>query len=351
MGLVLHVDGDRWRAHLRTTAEARPGLVPVAKGNGYGLGVARLARKSEWLGVDTIAVGTPFEVDDVATRFAGDILVLTPWRAFDAGAVDPAHASRVIHTISGPADLDGLLALDPSPRVVLEQMTSMKRHGFTARGLREAVAAVRARPEIRLEGASLHLPLGPHGDNLAEAELLVSDLVAAGLGAGQVWVSHLGVAEVDDLAARYPDIRLRQRIGTELWLGDRAALSVRAHVLDHHAVERGEVFGYRGRTASRGGTILVVSGGTAHGIGLESPIGETSVRARAGALARGGLDAAGRTRSPFLVSGKPRYFAEPPHMQSSMLFLPSGVAVPEIGEAVEVVVRHTTTTFDSVRIS
>ncbi|MCW2856185.1 MAG: alanine racemase domain protein [Marmoricola sp.] len=351
MGLVLHVDGERWRAHLRATAEARDGLVPVVKGNGYGFGLARLARKSAWLGTDTVAVGTPFEVDDVATRFTGDILVLTPWRAFDADAVDLAHASRVIHTISGRDELDGLLAVNPNPRIVLERMTSMKRHGFTARGLRVAVDEVRAHPAIRLEGASFHLPLAPRAGNLAEAEALMTDVVAAGLGNGQVWVSHLGVSDVSALSTRYPDVRLRQRIGTELWLGDRDALTVRAHVLDRHPVERGEVFGYRGRTASREGTILVVSGGTSHGIGLEAPTGDASVRARASALARGGLDAAGLARSPFTIDGKPRYFAEPPHMQASMLFLPSGVAVPEIGEVVDVRVRHTATTFDRVEIS
>ena len=36
MSLTLTVDGERWRAHLREVAEATPGIVPVAKGNGYG---------------------------------------------------------------------------------------------------------------------------------------------------------------------------------------------------------------------------------------------------------------------------------------------------------------------------
>ena len=31
----------------------------------------------------------------------------------------------------------------------------------------------------------------------------------------------------------------------------------------------------------------------------------------------------GLTRSPFWVDGKQRLFAEPPHMQASMLFLPA----------------------------
>ena len=126
---------------------------------------------------------------------------------------------------------------------------------------------------------------------------------------------------------------------------------MRATVLDTHPVERGDIYGYRGRTAPRTGTILVVSGGTAHGIGLEAPTGEASVRARVSSVARGGLDALGLVKSPFTVSGKARYFAEPPHMQASMLFLPSGSSVPEIGESVPVRVRFTATTVDTVVIS
>ena len=60
------------------------------------------------------------------------------------------------------------------------------------------------------------------------------------------------------LSASYPDYDLRPRIGTRLWLGDRGALSVRAAVLDVHPVERGDVFGYRGRSAPKAGTIVVV---------------------------------------------------------------------------------------------
>ncbi len=53
MPLTLYVDGPRWREHLAATAATNPGLVPVAKGNGYGFTVGRLARRAEWLGVDT----------------------------------------------------------------------------------------------------------------------------------------------------------------------------------------------------------------------------------------------------------------------------------------------------------
>jgi hypothetical protein len=92
----------------------------------------------------------------------------------------------------------------------------------------------------------------------------------------------------------------------------------------------------------------VVSGGTAHGVGLEAPTAAASVRQRAIAMAKGSLDAAGMALSPFTIEGKQRWFAEPPHMQASMLFLPSSVAPPAVGDTVGVDVRFTTTSFDKV---
>jgi hypothetical protein len=60
------------------------------------------------------------------------------------------------------------------------------------------------------------------------------------------------------------------------------------------------------------------------------------------------MDAVGFVRSPYTVDGKQRLFAEPPHMQASMLFLPHGARVPEIGDQVDVRVRYTATAFDRV---
>jgi alanine racemase len=71
MSLTLYVDGDRFRTHLRTTIARHPDLVPVCKGNGYGLGLPRLAKLSTWLGVDTLAVGTYDELQQGATGYAG----------------------------------------------------------------------------------------------------------------------------------------------------------------------------------------------------------------------------------------------------------------------------------------
>jgi alanine racemase len=355
MSLTLTVDGDRWRAHLRAVASAQPGLVPVAKGNGYGFGLARLARKADWLGCDTLAVGTYDELPDVASRFPGDLLVLTPWRPFGAPLEVPAALQRrLVHTVSRVEDLRELRRRQPDARFVLELVTSMLRHGLTAEDLRTAAAELGPHGSGRLEGIALHLPLA-NGSHLAEVHRLVDQVVAAELVSRSrpttLWVSHLTDDELARLRTTHQDFVIRPRIGTNLWLGDREALRVTATVLDAHHVERGEGFGYRGRSAPKSGHVVVVSGGTAHGIGLEAPTGDSSIRARAATLARGGLDAVGFVRSPFVIDGKQRLFAEPPHMQASMLFLPSGTHVPAVGDDVGVRVRFTATTFDRVVVT
>lgn len=342
--LTLYVDQERWQSHLATVVEAVPGLVPVAKGNGYGFGVARLAELAQDLGADTLAVGTYAEVPAALEHFDGSVLVLTPWRPFEARA---AYSDRLVHTVGRLEDLDALRAAagETPPRIVLELVTSMLRHGFTASGLRAAADHLDG---VTLEGFALHLPMS-HGSHLGEMERLMTDLVASGIDCRRVFVSHLTDAELATLRSSYADFEIRPRIGTRLWLGDRGALRVRASVLDVHAVERGDVYGYRGRSAPKHGHLLVVSGGTAHGIGLEAPTGGASMRDRAARVAKGGLDAAGFVRSPFTVGGKQRLFAEPPHMQASMLFLPAGAPVPAVGDEVEVAVRFTVTAFDEIR--
>ncbi len=347
MPLQLSVDGDRWRAHLRRVADAHAGLVPVIKGNGYGFGLGRLARRAEWLGVEAVAVGTYEELPQVADRYAGDLLVLSPWRPFsDPDTLAAKHGHRVVHTVGRLEDLAALLDASPSARLVLERLSSMKRHGLDAHALRDAVALVNAHPTARLEGVAVHLPLAA-GAHLAEVEQVLAE---TGPGIGQVWVSHLTDDELGRLRAAYPGVRVRPRIGTDLWLGDRAALRVTSTVLDVHPVAKGEVYGYRGRSGRRDGHLLVVSGGTAHGIGLESPMSGSGLRERAATLARGALDAQGRVRSPFWVDGEQRLFAEPPHMQASMLLLPAGATVPEVGDLLDARVRYTATRFDRVTL-
>lgn len=351
MSLSLYVDGDRWRAHLRAVTDAHPGIVPVAKGNGYGFGVPRLARRAEWLGTDQMAVGTYDEAPEALKRFPGDVLVLSPWRPFSRAPQD----RRLVHTVGRVEDVKALAATSERgdrPRVLLEGLTSMSRHGLTPEQLRGLDLS-----GLSVEGLALHLPMptgraagGDGAGHVAETERWLDVARDAGVG-DRLYVSHLSDTEIADLGGRHPGLRLRPRIGTALWLGDRAALSPRATVLDVHSVAAGDRVGYRQRRLPRGGHVLVVSGGTAHGVGLEAPTAATSVRSRAVAAARGTLDAAGLALSPFRVGGRQRWFVEPPHMQVSMLFVPAGVGVPAVGDEIGLDVRFTTTHFDRVVIS
>ncbi|UUZ61118.1 alanine racemase [Nocardioides sp. B-3] len=359
MSLVLSVDGERWRKHLIETTTALPGSCPSRRATatasatpGSRVAAPGLDEQAETTGtrIEMMAVGTYLELPQVADRYPGDLLVLTPRRPLGAALDVPETLSpRVVHTVSRIADVRDLLERAPDARFVLEQLTSMRRHGMTRRELLEAAKVPGERTLSGLAGVAMHLPLNT-ASHLGEVTRLINDVVATGLPTRTIFVSHLTRGELAGLRTSYPDFTIRPRIGTDLWLGDRAALKVRATVLDVHAIERGETFGYRGRSMPKGGHIPVVSGGTAHGIGLEAPSGDQSLRSRAATIARSGMDVVGPVRSPFSIDGKQRLFAEPPHMQASMLFLPSGARVPAVGEDIDVRVRFTATTFDRVDV-
>jgi alanine racemase len=347
--LTLHVDAERWRSQHKRVIDSYPGLVPVAKGNGYGFGVEQLATEAAGFGADLLAVGTYDELAVAKDVFPGDLLVLTPYRPFLRA---PADEPRMIHTVSRLADLQ-ILADGPSgpdgkrPRVVIELFSTMRRFGVPADDLPAVVDLLSG---VRLEGWALHLPLPEAGAHSGEVEAWISRLSEAGTPAKTLFVSHLSAGEQGILARVYPDLRIRARIGTQLWLSDREAYHAKAHVLEVHPVRRGERFGYRQRRVPTDGHLVVVSGGTAHGIALEAPSHVANLRTRAKVLATSGLEAAGLALSPFYVGGQRRWFAEPPHMQVSVLFLPTSIQPPDVGDELDVNVGMTITRFDRTLI-
>lgn len=353
-GVTLRLHTDRWRAHLRRVAQAAPGLVPVAKGNGYGFGLPRLAEEAQLLGADTVAVGLPGEVAAVREVFAGDIVILNPWRPDDPHAAELARDPRVISTVSRLSDLEILANLTgsrpdgtttPAPRVLVEAGTSMLRHGIPTSDL-EGVEALA--DYVTIEGWTIHLPIPTAGeDNLEEAARLA--LACQSARPGPLWLSHLPIGRVRELVDRLPEPpTVRLRMGTHLWLGEPDALETTATVLDVHRVRRGDRAGYRQRRVPANGWLVVVAGGTAHGIGMEAPTSATTVRQRAIALASGGLEATGHALGPYTLDGKKRWFLEPPHMQSSMVLLPESATPPEVGDDVPVELRLTTALVDQV---
>ena len=333
MTFSLYVDEVRWRRHLRAMVEAEPGIVPVVKGNGYGVGNARLAAEAALLGVDTVAVGTADELPEVAAAFPGDVLVLTP----SYPSARPDDTGRVLQTA---AHLETVRA-GGGARVVVEALTSMHRHGLSSGDVTGLAAAL---GRVRLEGIAFHLPMDRHGGYRPATEVAawLRRLTAAAVPTDVAWVSHLTSAELAGLRTEFPATRFRPRIGTALWLGDRGALQARGTVLDVHQLGRGTHYGYRRRRAPRDSHLVVVSGGTAHGVALEAPRTVRGPVGRSKALAAGTLAAANLALSPFRWQGKQRWYAEPPHMHVSLLLLPASVPPPAIGVELECDVRLTT---------
>jgi hypothetical protein len=384
MAFAVTINAQRWHDHQDVVCDsvrrsAGAPIVPVIKGNGYGLGQRLLADQAIRIGADTVAVGTAFEVDEVAEYGNFDIIVLEPFEPRDEFAADAwwrlgqqLHAGRVIRTVASKEALLALASGHGSVRVILEAQTSMHRFGFDEAELLRVLADPKVREafamgRVLVEGLALHLPLAqpadevdPRGASLGTAK--VREVVRwAGLWqsetevwsghnspASRVWVSHLDDAEMVAVSSAVPDTVLRPRIGTRLWLGDRTALHAAGTVLAVHPLANGAHVGYRQRTGPKDGTLVVVSGGTSHGIGLSAPTPGANVRQRVVTAGTGALDAAGRALSPFRWAGKQRWFAEPPHQHVSMVWLPKGLMIPAVGDHMSADVRFTTSRFDAV---
>ncbi len=386
MSFVLRVDGPRWRTHQDAVVDAVARAsgnapVPVIKGNGYGFGPAVLSAEASRLRADTVAVGTVFEIANVAEGTSGDIIVLEPFQPLDPIAADAwwqlgdkLHAGRVIRTV---ASIDALRSLASGPgsvRVILEAHTSMHRFGFSESDLLEAFAddeirTAMERGRVLVEGLAVHMPIAQPADDVAprgirEGNAKVREVVRwAGLWqnrtavwpghnapANTVWVSHLDDAELSVVRSSVDETILRLRTGTRLWLGDRPALAATGTVLAVHPLVSGTHVGYRQRSGPKQGTLVVVSGGTSHGVGLAGPSPAATVRQRVTTAGIGALDAAGRAMSPFTWQGKQRWFAEPPHQHVSMVWLPHECVLPQVGDEMRADVRFTTSRFDAVLV-
>ncbi len=211
MALTLSVDTARWRAHHMRVAQQFPGLVPVCKGNGYGFGHERLAEEATRLGADVLAVGTTYEAARIKDWFGGDLLVLTPYRRGEEPVPLPDRVIRSVSSIDGVYGLVGA-------RVVIEVMSSMKRHGVSEQELPQLHSAIE---NVRLEGFAIHLPLDRTDGSDAVEEVIgwMDRLRAARLPLHTMFVSHLKAEELARLQQQFPQTRFRARIGTRLWLG------------------------------------------------------------------------------------------------------------------------------------
>ena len=291
-----------WRSHVARVAaaveEAGGGLIPVVKGNGYGFG-------REWLATvaadfcDTVAVGTVHELDGIADQLTS--VVLTPTLA--APPTPASATSGPILTVGNQHHIDALAGWNG--RVIVKLTSPMRRFG----GDHDLLAAAEA-AGLHVIGVSIHPPLAGSMDDHAAA---VTEQLDAIDPAVPVWVSHLDA----DRFATLPDTHeYRVRLGTLLWHGDKSALQLEADVLDVRPVSAGDTAGYRLGTVPGDGHLVMIGAGTANGVAM---IDEGD---------RGSL-------SPFHFARTRLALHEPPHMHTSMAFVPLDSPLPGIGGHVD----------------
>ena len=310
MGLRLTVQRRRWLASIDEIATQLPGLVPVVKGNGYGIGRTTLMPVAAGL-APRIAVGTVYEAADVpADR---DALVLTPHLGH------PVLGPNAILTIGHLAHID---ALDGwRGRVVVKLGSSMRRYGIEPADLGALLVAARG-AGLDVVGFSIHLDLaGSATDHRREIDAWLPRLDPA----IPLAISHVDAPTYADLRVASPERSFEIRVGTALWHAHKALFHLDADVLGVHTVAAGETAGYRATPAPAVGHLVLVAAGSAHG-----------VRA---------LDDG---RSPFHFARQRIDMLEPPHMHTTMLFVAAGQPCPAIGDRVDVQRPLTTTTADEL---
>jgi hypothetical protein len=245
------------------------------------------------LGATALAVGTIHELDALPPAVS-DPLVLTP------ALERPARPATI--TISH-ADHAGVLPAGSPTAIKLA--SSMRRYGATPDELPGLLTAVE-RAGLELRCFVLHLPFDADpGEVEAWLARTPEDM--------PLTVSHLDAAELAGLRHRHPRRRIPIRLGTALWHGDKSFLTLRALVIETRTVHAGEPAGYRGVAAPGDGTIVMIGAGTAHGV---HPLPDG--------------------RSPFHFNRTRLVLVEPPHMHTSMAWVPRDDARPAPGEEVDV---------------
>ena len=338
MSLILHVDGAKWRNHLATVlTESNAQVVPVIKGNGYGFGKKVLAKEAKDLNLPVVAVATVAEAQEIEAVFPGEILLLSPSAHSDS--------ERVIHTISPHSSV---FSANMPKKFVLELLSPIHRHGFSVADLGNALD--KYNKSGKCEGIAIHLPIDQKSSAADWIDKNLQSITERGVATNEfndsVWVSHISDKDLDKLKQKWPQIVWKIRIGTKLWLGDRTALKSKAQVLDLHAISKPTSVGYRQYKVGRG-WLLIASGGTSHGVGLEISTPKRDFLSQLKTLTKSLLNLFGWNPSPFSWNGKKLEFAEAPHMHVSLLTF-KGKDAPKVGSELDVDVRFTTTAFDQV---
>jgi hypothetical protein len=357
---------------MNSYATAGSELVPVVKGNGYGFGRGVLASEASRLGCHRIAIGTVWELGQTLADFAGEILVLEPFNSNDESAIAQwrshleNNADRIIVTVSNQ-DLASVRA-SGAKNIYLEGKTSLSRFGILPFDMQSLTNL----HDLKVLGLSLHLPITQPAIKVDPTTEISSAFNGAELSQSMTetwnWIvlyeelstkfslpKHVSLSHVSDKQVRSLknmvqsynfNLEIEVRVGTKLWLGEPSALQACGTVLQIHEITHRQTVGYQQTDSGNNKRLIVVSGGTAHGVAMAAPSNASSLRKKGVAIAEGFSQAIGKVRSPFSYKSKNLDFVEPPHMQVSMLW--SDDTSIAIGDQLDCNVRNTTSNFDCV---
>lgn len=347
MTFAITVDQTAWFAHhaaIFQKYQQQQQLIAVIKSNGYGLTQANLAKVAAHHGLERVAVGTVYEISDVAANFTGEIVVLEPLNPADTQALKQwqqvlsgKDSNRIIATIANDEGIKQALSIFPDLNFVLELRTSMNRFGTY--GYSGNWPYLSASKPAGLLGITAHFPLKPNTEEVLSILKFASEFQIR-----DVAISHVSNTDLQNFSATFPDLNLRMRIGSELWLGNRKAIRATGTVLEAHSPPAFEKVGYHQTNVST--SYIVISGGTAHGIGLAAPSANRTLKQRVNAVGLGALQGIGKSLSPFIVNGKKAWFVEPPHQHVSIVY--GDFKHDIVGTQIEADVRFTTTKADVV---
>ena len=303
MTIRLTVDRDRWWNHVTDVAATVAGLVPVVKGNGYGFGRTGLAIAAAKLS-PIIAVGTVHELSGLPAEVTP--VVLTP-------SLRPPAGTDAVLTVGSPAHI---AALDGwHGRVIVKLPSAMQRYGGDI-----GLVAGAQRAGLRTVGVAVHPPLaGTDDDHRADIVARLPEIDTS----LDVWVSHVAPATYETLPDSH---RYHLRLGSYLWHGDRESLHLEADVIDARPATAGSRAGYHLTPVPADGTLVMIGAGTANGV---HPLADG--------------------RSPFHFERTRMALLEPPHMHTSMTFVPDGEPCPRPGDWVDLQRPLTMTAVDELR--
>ena len=338
MSFYLELDKENFRKHLTTTKRDFENLIPVIKGNGYGFGIEHLAKEANDLNCDVICVGTIFEAAAVASVFKGRILVLEPFNTADRDASNQWQDfdKRFIRTISS---ISSGFKFDAP--YVIEGRVSTNRFGLSKAEISDLELN-----NAQIEGLALHLAINQSDEEKLKEIAEWLEIWKKASANKTIWLSHVSKNLLNKIRNTYPELKINVRVGTELWLGDKSFLSAKGVVLG--VIEGVSKAGYSQKKLSKNIKIIVVSGGTANGLGLNSDISIKKFADRLRVFLAGLLGTFGKYQSSFLINGKKAYLFEPTHMNVSLLQVPRNEKV-NVGEVLDAKVRYSTSKFDFIK--